>query len=174
MWGETENGTKSNNEGEPAMKCAANLLIIVAIGFLLTSCEVAVGEREDGSPVVKAQNILESTGVSGGLVVHVGCGDGRLTAALGASENYVVHGLDTAPSAVETARARIQSLGIYGDVSVDRWSGERLPYADNLVNLLVLDRAGAVDRGEIMRVLAPGGKAVFLEGQEGKSPPEKL
>ncbi len=33
-------------------------------------------------------------GVQGGLIVHLGCGDGRLTAALGASDRYLAHGMD--------------------------------------------------------------------------------
>jgi 2-polyprenyl-3-methyl-5-hydroxy-6-metoxy-1,4-benzoquinol methylase len=35
------------------------------------------------------------TGKTGGLIVHVGCGDGKLAAVLHASESYPVHGLDT-------------------------------------------------------------------------------
>lgn len=37
----------------------------------------------------QARQILKETG---GLVVHVGCGDGKLTAALRASEAFVVQG----------------------------------------------------------------------------------
>lgn len=40
----------------------------------------------------QARQILKETGVTGGLVVHVGCGDGKLTAALRASEAFVVRG----------------------------------------------------------------------------------
>ena len=49
-----------------------------------------------GPGVVHAQtgkNILKATGVKGGLVVHIGCGDGRMTASLYANERYLVHGL---------------------------------------------------------------------------------
>ena len=38
----------------------------------------------------KANRILEETGTTGGLVVHLGNGDGKLTAALGMSERCVV------------------------------------------------------------------------------------
>ena len=64
--------------------------------------------------------ILEATGVQGGLIVHLGCGDGRLTAALRSSEAYVVHGLDADPRNVEAARQTIQQAGLYGPVSVER------------------------------------------------------
>lgn len=111
-----------------------------------------------------ADEILDATGIRGGLIAHIGCGDGRLTAAFRASESLLVHGLETDPKNVEMAREHIRSLGLYGPVSIERWHGERLPYADNLVNLLVTD-AGQVPRDEIMRVLAPGGVA-FVGGKK--------
>ncbi|NQU21068.1 MAG: class I SAM-dependent methyltransferase, partial [Candidatus Nealsonbacteria bacterium] len=81
-----------------------------------------------------ADDILQATGVQGGLVVHVGCGDGRLTAALGARDSYLVHGLDRDAENVRNAREHVRSLGIYGTkVAIDRFDGRRLPYAENLV-----------------------------------------
>ena len=53
----------------------------------------------------EAKTILDRSGIRGGLVVHLGCGDGELTGALGASERYQVHGL--ASSAADVA-ARIR------------------------------------------------------------------
>jgi len=118
------------------------------------------------SPKERATRLLAESGVKGGLIVHLGCGDGRLTAALRASEGYLVQGLDTDPANVAKARRHIQSLGLYGPVSVDTFDGERLPYADNLVNLLVVESPGKVSRGEMMRVLAPLGVAlVRRDGQ---------
>ncbi|KPJ69833.1 MAG: hypothetical protein AMS14_11240 [Planctomycetes bacterium DG_20] len=106
-----------------------------------------------------AQQILRETGVRGGLVVHVGCGDGRLTAALHAGDSFLVHGLDADAENVERARAHVRSLGLYGKVSAERFDGKRLPYADNLVNLLVAEDLGGVAMDEVMRALAPGGVA---------------
>jgi len=78
-----------------------------------------------------AEEILAAAGVQGGLVVHLGCGDGTLTAALHASDSYLVHGLDADAASVAKARAHIRSLGLYGPVSVDLWAGApRLPYAE--------------------------------------------
>jgi len=119
----------------------------------------------------QAKEILAAAGVEGGLVVHIGCGNGELTAAFRASDRYLVHGLDTNAAQVEVARAHIRSLGLYGPVSVDRFGGKRLPYADNLVNLVVVRDAkgGGRDAGfgirdeEIQRVLAPGGVALALD-----------
>ncbi|MFB3893854.1 MAG: PQQ-binding-like beta-propeller repeat protein [Phycisphaerae bacterium] len=107
----------------------------------------------------EAKAILDATGVRGGLVVHVGCGDGKLTAALRASDSYIVQGLDDDGANVEKARTYIRSLGIYGKVTAGKLAGERLPYIDNLVNLVVSENIGKVPMDEVMRVLAPGGVA---------------
>ena len=106
-----------------------------------------------------ATQILDATEVRGGLVVHLGCGDGTLTAALHAGDSYLVHGLDTDADKVRQAREHIQGLGAYGPVSVERFDGKRLPYADNLVNLVVASGEGRVASEELMRVLAPNGVA---------------
>ncbi|MCX7887914.1 MAG: hypothetical protein N3B01_11760, partial [Verrucomicrobiae bacterium] len=41
-----------------------------------------------------AAEAIENTGVKGGLIVHLGCGDGKLTAALRTSPGFIVQGLD--------------------------------------------------------------------------------
>ncbi|MBM4039189.1 MAG: methyltransferase domain-containing protein, partial [Planctomycetes bacterium] len=107
-----------------------------------------------------AREILAAAGVKGGLAVHLGCGDGALTAALHANERYLVHGLDTDPAAVGKARAHIRSLGLYGKVSVATFDGKRLPYVNDLVNLVVASGECQVPNEEILRVLAPNGVAL--------------
>jgi len=113
-----------------------------------------------GQPDAAGQ-ILGEAGVAGGLVVHLGCGDGRLTAALHASDRYLVQGLDTDPKQVAAARKRIASAGLWGQVSVDVFDGTHLPYVDNLVNLLVAESLGDVAVSEVTRVLAPRGVALI-------------
>jgi len=111
------------------------------------------------SAVREAGEILQAAGIRGGIVVHIGCGDGSLTAALCAGDGFLVHGLDTAPANLVQARKHINSQGLYGPVSVDRLSSERLPYIDNLVNLVVSQDLGSVPMHEVMRVLCPEGVA---------------
>ena len=82
-----------------------------------------------------AQELFQQTGVRGGLIVHIGCGDPALTAALGERDCYIVQGLDSNAEHVAKARQHIQSTGRYGRISVSHWDGGRLPYADSLVNL---------------------------------------
>ena len=112
-----------------------------------------------------AEEILAATGIQGGLIVHLGCGDGTLTAALQQNGPYLVHGLDPDPRNVAKARAHIQSLGIYGHVSIAQCEGNTLPYADNLVNLLISEHLGDIAMDECLRVLAPNGVAYIKNGK---------
>jgi outer membrane protein assembly factor BamB len=112
---------------------------------------------------IEAKQILETIGIKGGLVVHIGCGDGHLTASLRANDSYLVHGLDKNENNIEQARRHIKSLGIYGKVSVDLLRDNRLPYIDNLVNIVVSEDLGDIPMNELMRVLAPNGVAYIKE-----------
>lgn len=105
----------------------------------------------------KAKTILEATGTRGGLIVHVGSGNGEFLAALGSCGNFLIHGLDSNPANVDRARRYIDSVDMYGRVSVDLLES-KLPYIDNLVNLILMD-GQQISEEEVMRVLAPGGKA---------------
>ena len=107
------------------------------------------------------KEILDEAGVKGGLVVHLGCGDGKLTAALYGNDRYLVHGLDSDAANVAAVRSHIHSLGLYGKVSIDTFDGKRLPYVDNLINLVVAEDLGDVPMAEVMRVLVPEGTALI-------------
>lgn len=123
------------------------------------------GNRSLGADVkAQARAVLELAGVHGGLVVHLGCGDGALTSALHASDAYLVQGLECDSENVRKARAVVQKQGLYGPVSIEPFSGARLPYADNLVNLIVVSQSGEVPDSELIRVLAPGGVACVKQG----------
>ena len=72
--------------------------------FLWALCILSLARAQQRPQEQKAKQILEATGVKGGLVVHIGCGNGRLTAALRANDSYLVHGLDADMANVEKAR----------------------------------------------------------------------
>jgi len=107
----------------------------------------------------QAKDIIKKTGVKGGLIVHIGCGDAKLTAELRVNDSYLVHGLDPDVKNVTKARKYLQSIGKYGAVMIDRLPSSFLPYVDNSVNLLVGENPGDISKDEIMRVLTPGGVA---------------
>ena len=136
----------------------------VAICACLALGSLAAERSSSGNAAQLAGEILDATGVQGGLIVHIGATDGRLTLALAANERYMVQGLARDAESVDTARAFIQEAGLYGPVSVDRLLAPRLPYIDNLVNLVVAEDLGEITRAEIERVLAPEGVAYINQG----------
>ncbi|HEX7899042.1 MAG TPA: PQQ-binding-like beta-propeller repeat protein [Planctomycetota bacterium] len=101
-------------------------------------------------------DVLELAGVKGGFAVHLGCGERPLV--LG--EGFQVHALDRDPAKVEKARAAVRAKGPYGAVSVERLAGDRLPYIDGLVNLVVAEDLSGVAMEEVLRALAPRGVAL--------------
>ncbi len=137
---------------------------LLSLAAAVLASAATAGEADEKA---LARQALEASGVKGGLVVHLGCGDGALTAALRASPGYIVQGLDTDPAAVAKARERIRSLRLYGQVTVERLGGSlALPYVDNSVNLVVASGTWPVASEEIMRVLAPGGVACLRQGDK--------
>ena len=136
-------------------------LMIGVLVLLLATSASAQPER--------AEAILKETDVTGGLVVHLGCGDGRLTAALRTRDSLLVHGLDRDEAKVAEARAYLQAAGLHGRVTVDRLVGDRLPVTDNLARLVVANDLGSVPMADVLRVLAPGG-AAWIGGKVTRKP----
>jgi len=127
-------------------------------------CMILPGVTRADEYAREATQILKVAGVKGGLVVHVGCGDGKLTTALRLNDRYLVHGLDTDATCVAQMREHLQSRGLYGPISADCFDGRHLPYVRDLVNLLVVTDPGKVTMDELHRVLAPGGVAYIRRG----------
>jgi len=124
---------------------------------LLLLTVVLLGASAARSQSDSPERLVRDAGIKGGLVVHVGCGDGRFTVGLRLNDRYVVQGLDVDPANIRKARHNVRSLGIYGPVTADTYDGKRLPYAENLVNLLIVENSVELAAGEIMRVMAPYG-----------------
>jgi outer membrane protein assembly factor BamB len=118
------------------------------------------------APAEAGVDLLRHSGFKGGVVVHLGCGDGKSTAALDGGDAFLVHGLDTEAEQIESAREHLESRGSYGRVSAEVFDGRNLPYGDNVVNLIVVDDRAKVEAAEIVRVLAPGGKVLLAAGSE--------
>jgi outer membrane protein assembly factor BamB/ubiquinone/menaquinone biosynthesis C-methylase UbiE len=146
------------------MTCRRALLpLLLTVAAFLSGCG---GGMSRGEAQALGRAILDSPGVRKGLCVHVGSGNGRLTAELSRGGANTVLGLDTRPAVVDQARRFVTSQGLYGPVSVDRVPLDKLPLASNTANLVVADNfSQALAEGcslrEIARVLAPQG-VVFL------------
>ena len=112
---------------------------------------------------------VKGSGVPGGIVVHLGCGDGSETAEMLLGSSYLVHGLDTNGDQVAKARSYLRSKNLYGSVSVAQFDGKTLPYGDNTVNLIVADALGDVSAEEALRVLTPLG-VLWVDGNRTVKP----
>jgi len=151
------------------------VLVCVFLAAATHHAAMAAGAASDPAAAARARQILKATGVAGGLVVHVGCGDGRLTAALHAGGGYLVQGLDTSAESVAKARKYLSDQGLYGRVTARTFDGTTLPYRDGIVNLVVVsDPASRVPAAEIMRVLAPQGVAYADGKKQAKPRPPEL
>jgi len=116
----------------------------------------------------RACAIAEQAGVTGGLVVHIGCGDGALTAALSMDDRFVVQGLALDAADVAAAREKVRAVGNYGRVSIRLIDAARLPYADGVVNVIVDEAPGTISADEVMRALTPGGVCLVAQGDGWK------
>ena len=105
--------------------CLMCIAIIIIVSILSSRLCLAVEQAEEISD--RLVQLLKSSDFKGGLIVHVGCGDGRNTLALRTSDNWLVQGLDPNPQDVQKARSLIQAAGLCGAVTVDRWEGPLLP-----------------------------------------------
>ena len=146
---------------QPARSLSVGTIFIAVFSMCTSTLH---GNPVDADPAEQARQILEETAVKGGLIVHIGCGNGKLTAALRVNDSYLVHGLDADAERIRQAREHIQLLGLYGVVSVDRLVGSHLPYIDNLVNLLVAENPDTIPMDEVLRVLVPNGVAYVRKG----------
>jgi outer membrane protein assembly factor BamB len=152
---------------------AITILTVSAVGISIVGAERAerdVGpmSTDRGDWKFLAERLLGAEGIRTGLCVHIDCGEGALTAELGLAGRLLVHGLTARRENVIAGREYIRSQGIYGRVSINHCPFTELPYADNLVNVLIVDdpstlRESDLTVSEIMRVVAPLGTVWLRE-----------
>lgn len=118
-----------------------------------------------------ADEAWQVSGVAAGLAIHLGTTDGEFESALANRPRVLVHGIALDRAQRDAARKLLMERGQYGVASVSFAPDlVRLPYASNLVNLLVVDaeRLGRrmPDQAEMLRVLSPDG--VLLVRRDGQ------
>src|SRR5689334_13810942 len=72
-----------------------------------------------------------------GVCVIVGAGDGATAARAAEGGRRLVHVLEADPAKLAAARKLLESRKLTGLAVVEPWTGAALPYAENLVNLLI-------------------------------------
>ena len=127
------------------------LAVVFVLGAVLRAMVLGAAEPA---------RIIEESGITRGLVVHVGLGNDSLAMDFARRGGFLICGLTTDPGALRDMRASILKEGAAEHTHVQLVTGyRRLPFADHLVNLLIVDLdalAGeAPSLDEIERVLAP-------------------
>ena len=116
------------------------LILAAVICCPFTSCLWAADSTiPEAQTLATAASIVHRSGAPGGICAVVAPRDAGLPLAMAKQGSFVVHALGTEPALCDRLRQQIRSQGVYGVVSVDKLQAGRLPYADNLVNLIVVD-----------------------------------
>ena len=139
-------------------------VVFTAVAFFLTSAGSVGSVRATGVEAADGQ-------VGGGLVAYVGTtGEGEAQRLAGEGR-YLVHVLLPEEGEVLAVRAGAIPNGNHGLISTMHWrDASRLPYASNLVNMLVVDADALGERcptaEEMERVVVPGG--VMMVKRDGE------
>jgi len=129
------------------------LVALIGVGHLAAAGEQAVPD------FIRAQ-------VAGGLIVQVGGGDCEAVKGLASGGRYLIQILDRDPQRVAALRDSIQRSQRYGLITVERLPPiNKLPYAENLVNVVILaDAETPIPAAEATRALCPEGWIVARSG----------
>jgi len=126
-------------------------------------------EKPNVTAFAGVSDVAKNSGIKVGIIVHLDCDDGKETAKLWVNKNLCVQGLDTSQRDIDAARNYLVSQGLYGNISANLFDGKKLPYADDLVNMILSENATQVPESEILRVLRPLGTA-YINGRKTVKP----
>lgn len=113
--------------------------------------------------------IAREYGRQGGRIIDMGTGPGFLTTELAQRTGGKVHAVDINEAMHELARARVETLGLFDQVSFDNIDVHDQPFEDHYADLIVsyscLHHWADPVQGlkECYRVLAPGGLLFILD-----------
>ncbi|MBW7997856.1 MAG: PQQ-binding-like beta-propeller repeat protein [Candidatus Glassbacteria bacterium] len=137
--------------------------VLVATWLLPIAGLSLAAEKESASV---AEHLKKLTGIDRGLCSVIGAENGDIALKLAADGKLLVDLLDPDYDKVLQMRGRADEQGTFGrSFTADKTSTARLPYSANTVDLvLAIQLSGkqldALSAAELVRVLAPRGKAV--------------
>ena len=144
-------------------------------GVIFTS---AVTLRLEPAVGAEAATTLAKVGVNRGVCAMLGIAKGehrRLALDIVRNTEMLIYFQSSDPEEVADRRAIAEQIGLLGNrVFIDQGDYERVHLADNLADVVVVARSaeeGVADE-ELLRVLRPGGKAIFADREIVKPPAE--
>ncbi len=139
----------------------------ITIVKVLASWLLATSPTSAPEPVAASHE----AGITGGLVAQVGS-DSLALAKLG--ERFHVRLLLPERAAAARAQSAVDQSGLTGRFTVEVWSGGRLPFADRVLNVLIVASEGIVCDEEARRVLVPRGLLISPSGVSTMPVPETI
>ncbi len=144
------------------------LMAVTAVILLVTLMSPSTGTvlAKDAGANTLARKLVEMGDVDRGLCAVIG-GPRDLPAQIAQCSNLLVHVREPDPSAVAIQRRLAEEAGLGIDrLIIEQGSLNKLPYADNVVDVLIATRADAgtlsrLSASEVLRVLTPEGKAII-------------
>ena len=115
-----------------------------------------------------AKEILDSSRITAGICIDLGCGTGELALELVKQSRLYIIGIDPNPANVNRARRILDNAGIYGKrVTIHVGDPRKTPYPRNFANLILSSRSlageyGILDKAEIERLQRPYGGVACL------------
>ncbi len=142
------------------------LITFVFCAVLVHHLNARANSTTDATAVKAANVIVHLSDLPGGICVVLGRTDAELALSISRLGRFTVHALYNNRTFLDKARKEIDRQGVYGRVSADYLQNNRLPYAENLVNIIVADdyqmlESRGLSVNELFRVLTPRG-VVFL------------
>jgi outer membrane protein assembly factor BamB len=128
-----------------------------ALSFIAAACFAGIAHAQKLDPAQMAD-------LHSGLIVQLGASDTDAASELSQTGRYLIHVLDRDAQLVEKAQESLRKTGRYGLAWAEQHDAERLPYAENMVNQIVV-RDFSVPLEEIARVLTPGGSLVIANSE---------
>ena len=120
-------------------------------------------------------HVSEEAGIDRGVCCMLGF-DAEVALQVVRSGDFLLHIRDADPDAVGKVRELADQAGLGIDrVVVDRGSAEHLPYADNMIDLLLAtnvseDQLAGLSVDEVLRVLRPEGAGSHVSAPQAGTP----
>ena len=111
--------------------------------------------------VIAAESVYTDTVSIDGVVVHMGCDEPSLISTLQPGRKRLVMAFDRDTNAVQQCRKQLAAEGLIGPASAVLLTGDRLPFPENSVNLIIAPRVLGIQLDEMQRVVVPGGTMRF-------------